>query len=97
MLRQGDILLVKTDKVQGKLVGTGRRILAHGEVTGHSHVLDGDVKYYNNGNGLLIAQVHGDARLTHEEHNMINVPEGDYLVIRQREFDVVEGIRRVSD
>ncbi len=97
MLRQGDILLVRTDKIQGNLVGTGKRTLAYGEVTGHSHVLDGDVKYYDNGNGLLIAQVHGDAILTHEEHSTINVPEGDYLVIRQREFDVAEGIRKVSD
>ncbi len=97
MLRQGDILLVKTDKIQGNLVGTGRRILAYGEVTGHSHVLDGDVKYYDNGNGLLIAQVSSESKLTHEEHGMINVPEGDYLVIRQREFDVAEGIRKVSD
>lgn len=39
----------------------------------------------------------GGAALVHEEHDAIPCEPGDYRVIRQREFDVLEGIRRVQD
>lgn len=39
----------------------------------------------------------GGAPLVHEEHDAISVPEGDYKIVRQREFDVMEGVRRVAD
>lgn len=101
-IRQGDILLrdvciEKEEKLEGSKSGRGRKVLAYGETTGHSHMLDGNVEYYDNGNSFLIASVRGSAELVHEEHGIIEVPKGDYLVIRQRELDIVEGIRRVSD
>lgn len=37
------------------------------------------------------------AALVHEEHDAINLNEGSYRVIRQREYDMMEGVRRVSD
>ena len=37
------------------------------------------------------------ASLVHEEHDAISVGEGAYRVIRQREFDLLEGVRRVAD
>lgn len=37
------------------------------------------------------------ADLVHEEHDTISVDEGDYRIVRQREFSVLEGIRRVAD
>jgi len=39
----------------------------------------------------------GGADLVHEEHDTIPVSEGDYRIVRQREFSVLEGIRRVAD
>lgn len=96
-IRQGDILLKRIDGIEGKLVGTGKRVLAYGEKTGHSHVLDGDVSYFDNGNGQLLCHVDGKTELVHQEHKSIQIPIGDYLVIRQRESDIVEGIRQVSD
>lgn len=39
----------------------------------------------------------GGADLVHEEHSAIHVPTGDYAVVRQREFDLMEGVRRVAD
>lgn len=93
-IRQGDILLKRVNGIEGNLVGKGKRVLAYGEKTGHRHVLDGDVSYYDNGNGLLTCQVTGHAQLVHEEHKNIEVPVGDYIVIRQREFDIAEGIVR---
>lgn len=97
-IRQGDVLLEETsleEHSDKKLLGTGKRILAYGEVTGHSHALDGNIRYYEN-NGTIICQIE-EGILSHEEHDNINVPRGDYIVINQREFDVLSGIRRVMD
>ena len=35
--------------------------------------------------------------LVHEEHTAIPVEPGNYRVVRQREFSVLDGIRRVAD
>jgi len=97
-IRQGDVLLEETSMEEHKdkkLVGSGRRVLAYGEVTGHSHVLDGNISYYEHG-GMIICQVE-DGVLSHEEHGNITIPRGDYLVINQREHDVMTGIRIVMD
>lgn len=96
-IRQGDILLKRIDKVEGKPVGTGRRVLAYGEKTGHSHTLDGNVTFFENGNGQVLCSINGKTELIHQEHKNIDVPIGNYLVIRQRESDIIEGIRQVSD
>lgn len=37
------------------------------------------------------------ASLVHEEHDAISVGEGSYKIIRQREYDMMEGVRRVAD
>ncbi len=95
-IRQGDILLLKVNKIEGQKIANGKRVLAYGEKTGHSHVMIGNVDYYDNGNGLL-CQVKSHAELMHEEHQKIDIPSGNYMVVRQREFDIVEGIRRVQD
>lgn len=97
-IRQGDVLLDETNLEEHKdrkLVGSGKRVLAYGEVTGHSHVLCGNISYYES-NGTMICQVE-DGVLSHEEHGNITIPRGDYLIINQREFDVMTGIRSVMD
>ena len=103
-IRQGDILLKRIDRIEDNIIvneqlklSTGKRVLAYGEKTGHTHVLDGDVSYFDNGNGQLLCRVDGKAELVHQEHKSIQIPTGDYLIIRQRESDIVEGIRQVSD
>ena len=82
------------DKV---LITKDKKVLAYGEKTGHSHILTGDVNFYNTGNNQIICQVNSNAQLIHEEHGNIDVPKGDYIVIIQREFDAVRGIRTVMD
>ena len=97
-IRQGDVLLEETSleyHKDKKLIGTGRRVLAYGEITGHSHILDGNINYYED-NGTIICQIE-DGMLSHEEHGNINMPKGDYIVVRQREQDVMTGIRYVMD
>lgn len=45
----------------------------------------------------FISVADGGADLVHEEHDTISVPPGNYKIIRQREFSVLEGVRRVAD
>lgn len=39
----------------------------------------------------------GGADLVHEEHDAISVAPGKYEIRRQREFDMLAGVRRVAD
>ena len=41
--------------------------------------------------------IYFEPELLHEEHDTICVPPGAYRIVRQREFDVMEGVRRVAD
>jgi hypothetical protein len=101
-IRQGDVLLNEIDVGRESLednipIAQDRKVLAYGEKTGHSHVLTGDVNFYNATGNQVLCRVNSGAQLVHEEHRNIDIPKGDYLVIIQREFDAVRGIRRVMD
>ncbi len=104
-IRQGDIFLqpvdmtnpVYSDISKFKKISDNKYTLAYGETTGHSHVMQGKVSFYDNG-GQILCNVTGDTELVHEEHGRIEIPEGNYLVVYQREYDVLEStIRRVMD
>lgn len=96
--RHGDVLLVSTNEniEDGwKQVAKGRAILAEGEVTGHAHVVSGDVQLLERDSKRLLF-VEAPASLTHEEHATINVAPGMYFVMIQREYTPQE-IRNVAD
>ena len=67
MYQQGDVILLKTDKVQGKKLN--HLIVAYGEATGHHHrVTTGEATLYEH-EGTLFLRVDNDtATITHEEH-----------------------------
>ena len=91
--RQGDLLLVKTNKIPGKAKPKRSNIIIEGEATGHAHRLVNGLIYENQqrygheeDNGMWIkAEKH--ARLVHEEHGPIDIEIGIYIVIRQREYN----------
>jgi hypothetical protein len=99
-MRQGDVLLtkVKAIPVSAKAQDRdGQRIvLAYGEVTGHAHaILEPNALLFADGDLMYL---HADGRVTlrHEEHTHLDVPAGDYIVTRQREYSP-EAIRSVAD
>jgi hypothetical protein len=62
---------------------------ALGELTGHAHAFDAAEAWMLRDEGthrsfLVIGE--GGARLCHEEHDPILVPEGNYELRRQREY-----------
>lgn len=100
---QGDILLEPVDDRSAVRVAAVRKasahrvILAHGEVTGHTHRIErGAVMFRDDGLArdipaeLYIGHIvirTPVADLVHEEHATITLPRGVYRVRRQREFD----------
>lgn len=104
MYRQGDVMLVPhSGPITGKPVPRegGAVILAHGEVTGHSHAFhERHVRMFRDtgmpmGGGLVVIKG-ARAHLTHQEHATIAVPPGNYRLVRQREYSP-EAIRMVAD
>lgn len=104
MIRQGDVLLVPlaaipSDAVPEAEVGE-RLVVADGEVTGHSHSMSRrTAKAYRRGmttGNQRYIRVSEPTTLTHEEHDAIIVPAGDYELVPQLEYTPGE-IRRVSD
>lgn len=65
----------------------GRVVLARGETTGHAHAIHdpGVVAWSLLSDDRTILDVPQDAKLVHEEHETIELPPGQYQVIRQRE------------
>lgn len=103
--RQGDIAIIPIKRERRPAqrlrvaADNGRIILAYGEVTGHAHALpEGDVELYETANAVdRILRVRSRmTTLTHEEHGPIALPQGDYIVRRQREYSP-EDIRLVAD
>lgn len=87
-----------------------RVILAHGEVTGHHHVLEttdpadwwkqGEISTANQIPttlaGELFVSLPQCASVTHPEHATIELPAGNYRVTRQREYSP-RALRNVCD
>lgn len=84
--RQGDLLIeqVPARAFSQYASRVENRVLAYGEVTGHSHRLEGGELWQDHGD--MIAVLTEPTALVHEEHETITLPEGTYRVIRQREY-----------
>ena len=88
--RQGDVLLCRVEKVRTRCeplpAEAGRVIVAEGEQSGHAHALVPQRARLIRG-GRLLRVGAGGAALSHEEHAPILLPQGDYQILRQREYD----------
>lgn len=113
LYRQGDILLIPTT---GKMpkdakpipLENGRIVLAHGEVTGHSHAIDRmeskfcNFFHFENAFGDRWLQISGGpVSLKHEEHNTIPLTktpdETRAFIVRRQIEETPEGWRQVQD
>jgi hypothetical protein len=104
--RQGDILLMPCPEIPSGAVPEapeeGLVVLAHGETSGHRHVMNaGNVAFFRedgSGSGGFV-KVTGPSPvdLSHEEHAPLAIPPGNYRVVRQREYQPQARPRRVMD
>ncbi|BAZ50819.1 hypothetical protein NIES4103_34360 [Nostoc sp. NIES-4103] len=94
-IRQGDVILVPIQQVDGQKIH--HLILAAGEVTGHKHrISEGEAELLQKDGTLYLRVFSPTALLTHEEHEAIPIPQGDWMVKIQREYEP-EGWRYVAD
>jgi len=94
-IRQGDVILLSVEQTQGQKLS--HLTLAEGEVTGHKHrISDGQAELYEENGTLYLRVLSETATLTHEEHNAISIPQGDWMVRIQREYEP-KGWRYVAD
>ncbi len=89
-LRQGDIFIEQVSEIPSEAEKepiNSEIILARGEATGHAHVIrrHEHVEVFHD-NGHRYIRVKRKVEITHEEHNSIPLPEGDYRIIHQREY-----------
>jgi hypothetical protein len=101
IFRQGDVLIRSIQKLpSGKLIKRANGMLALGEVTGHSHVVEdlniAEVFEINGQPGLYLRVGAEGVRIVHEEHRPLAIPAGDYQVEIQREYSPA-AIRTVAD
>jgi hypothetical protein len=96
MKRQGDLLIVKIEKIPEDTVKQKSRILAEGEATGHMHELDSGEVYEKGGILYFKVMEGGVSTLNHPEHKSVTFESGEYKVIRQREYEP-RGWRYVRD
>ncbi|MGV3771791.1 MAG: hypothetical protein ACO1QB_02745 [Verrucomicrobiales bacterium] len=96
--RHGDVLIEQVKALPVQREKLPHAILAHGEVTGHSHKIKetGLADFYLTTDGYFL-HVHGPSvTVIHEEHKPITLATGCYRVWRQREYAPGE-IRTVRD
>jgi hypothetical protein len=96
--RHGDIIIAATNGIPADALPLPTRVLAYGEVTGHSHRLEdptaAEVMEFK---GVRYVRVTAESvRLVHEEHGPITLPRGFYRFWHQREY-TPGAIRRVVD
>jgi len=96
MLQQGDVI-IKKGVVKGKKLK--HLTLAKGEKTGHHHTItQGDAELYEHKGTLFLKVLSEKATLTHQEHKLIEIPQGDYEIGIVREYDhFAEEARNVQD
>lgn len=98
--RQGDVLLMPVASIPknaNQQKTKGRIVLAHGEVTGHAHTVDGQrAKLSIAEGGVTYLTVEQLTEVRHQEHAPVTLEPGKYKVVRQREY-TPEAIRNVQD
>lgn len=98
LIRQGDVLLVEVSQLPKGLKEKDKTI-AFGEATGHHHRFETEqVQVFVDGSEQQFVQVKKPSKLIHEEHQELEIPKGNFKVVLQREFDVLnDSVRKVMD
>ncbi|MBR8831098.1 MAG: hypothetical protein Cpurp_07835 [Chlorogloea purpurea SAG 13.99] len=88
LYRHGDVLIQRIGNLPRGLHKRDDAILAHGEVTGHSHRIrePESVQLWQRASDLFLEVKGVSATLVHEEHRAIDLPRGIYHVWKQREY-----------
>src|SRR3990167_6539530 len=82
---QGDIMGIKIDQLPQGLKKREGNIIVRGESTGSHHSLLGG-SVFERGEELYLQVIQPIGEVVHQEHNPIELPAGNYRVVRQRQY-----------
>jgi hypothetical protein len=88
MWRHGDVLIAAVEEIPENARRRAEVILARGEQTGHMHRIEfpETAEVWELNGQLYMRVVAKTARIVHEEHKPIEIPQGLYRVWQQREY-----------
>lgn len=88
MYRQGDILIVRVDRIPEDARPVEHCVIALGEATGHRHRIESGAEQLCTAAGdQYVRVVEAQVELLHEEHGTVTLPgPALYRVVHQREF-----------
>lgn len=90
--RQGDLLFDEVAVIPSECKESISPTLAYGEVTGHSHVIEGTFTRFDYRSDIYVSPT-TPCDVVHEEHGTVSLPVGKtFRVSRQRQYDPVEQI-----
>ena len=103
--RHGDLFIRQISELPSGLKAQENTVLAYGEATNHSHQLvQGQACVYSatgsdtEGKKYFEVTSKGGAKLVHQEHKTIDIPQGQYEVLNEKELNPFdEAVRRVQD
>lgn len=97
--QQGDVILRVVDTIPSRMDVKKDKIVAEGEVTGHMHrILAEDSTVFVTEEGKIFVDSPKGTVITHDEHDVIELPAGKYQVSIVQEYDPLEEeIRNVKD
>lgn len=94
--RHGDVLLVKIDSIPKGAKPLEDKVLAYGEITGHTHrFVNADIERYEY-EGVKYLQVFNPTPLIHEEHKYQIIEPGMYRQEQENEWDYIENARKLA-
>lgn len=96
--QQGDVLIKPVGAIPQTARPVAGRILAEGEATGHKHAaVAEDVQLFIL-DGALYMHAPSGTQIVHEEHHEQEIPPGNYVIGKVREYDhFAEEVRPVWD
>ena len=107
---QGDVDIREINKIPKSAKLTDKKTVMYGEKTGHHHTFNGQVLVYEPSENDMVSvrgedvkvqkylQVLEPAILTHQEHEEQTIPKGNYVILQEREWNVLDNqIRQVMD
>ena len=94
-IHQGDVLLIPINKIPQDAKKLRMDIVQYGEVTGHSHKIEGCIVYGDENRATHIS-VPISKPMTHEDHPSASVEAGVYEVKIQQEY-FPDGFRDIKD
>ncbi len=100
----GDVVIERIEKLPDGFSGYEKQkdgVLAHGEMTGHCHMLEGGVAEVRVDPGNTVnrfIEIAETVVLKHQEHREITLPPGVYRSFLQQEYDpYTKKLRQVQD